>query len=443
MTQKSHLFNVFKTEHAFVWAFAIGVVVIFLVKLIAQGLPVLGGMVASMLGIGIMGLYRHDQKQVRPESEHPRLGDEVYYLGLLYTLMSLCAALVGLFLLFGDEQTLEERTDEMIGSFGIALLTTMAGIVMRMTLQRRGSEGEATIIRIPNSAGESSGGDVAIEGVTVDLERYAYELRRQLSNSTNAFSAHANQAILQAKTTHAHMDEMMQEFHRGLEEKAKVELQSLQVIYNTVAEKAEEVGKRTAAQGEDIQRALGKLESQVNRMDESIERVRDGSVETAENLKAITAQAKAGAQALNHFAEITRASSMISNMEDKAKAVVEQLDGIAGAGRRYGEALDANVEKLEALAEAADKEIEGREKLEGTIAQTVEVLVRAGSYTKKLKDAEREIQEINKGLNSVQNALKGEGHSLAEVLKQTIIAVEEAKHRHQGILGNLKRRFRT
>lgn len=41
MTQKSHLFNVFKTEHAFVWAFAIGVVVIFLVKLIAQGLPVL------------------------------------------------------------------------------------------------------------------------------------------------------------------------------------------------------------------------------------------------------------------------------------------------------------------------------------------------------------------------------------------------------------------
>ena len=56
-----------------------------------------------------------------------------------------------------------------------------------------------------------------IEGVTVDLERYAYELRRQLQNSTNAFASHANQTILQAQTTQAHM----QDFHAGLEEMGK------------------------------------------------------------------------------------------------------------------------------------------------------------------------------------------------------------------------------
>ena len=80
-------------------------------------------------------LYTAHQKRARPENEHSRLGDEVYYLGLLYTLTSLCAALVTLFLLdewsriFGGEVklTLEQRTDEMIGSFGIALLTTIAG----------------------------------------------------------------------------------------------------------------------------------------------------------------------------------------------------------------------------------------------------------------------------------------------------------------------------
>ena len=91
------------------------------------------------------------------------MGDEVYYLGLLYTLTSLCTALVSLFLLYGGEQTLEKRTDEMIGSFGIALLTTMAGIVMRMTLQRQGTEGQETIIRIPPSDSDSSGGTVEIE----------------------------------------------------------------------------------------------------------------------------------------------------------------------------------------------------------------------------------------------------------------------------------------
>ena len=57
--------RVFKTEHGFVRAFWIGVAVIFLVKLIAQGQPVPGGFVASVLGIGTMMLYRHDQKQVR------------------------------------------------------------------------------------------------------------------------------------------------------------------------------------------------------------------------------------------------------------------------------------------------------------------------------------------------------------------------------------------
>ena len=120
-----------------------------------------------------MWLYQANQRRVRPVSEQSRLGDEVYYLGLLYTLTSLCAALISLFLVFGGERTLEGRTNEMIGSFGIALVTTMAGIVMRVNLQRHYAEGRATIIRIPHSAGDPDGGGVNIEHVTVDLERYA------------------------------------------------------------------------------------------------------------------------------------------------------------------------------------------------------------------------------------------------------------------------------
>ena len=529
--------RVFKTEHAFEWAFGIGFVLIAVAKLIAQGQPILGGFVASVLGIAIMSLYRINQSRIRPKSEQPRLGDEVYYLGLLYTLTSLCAALVSLFLLFGGEQTLEERTDEMIGSFGIALLTTMAGIVMRMTLQRGGTEGQATIIRIPHSASDSSGGGVEIEGVTVDLERYAYELRRQLQNSTNAFAAHANQAILQAKTIHAHTDEMMQAFHDGLEKKAKAELESLKAIYNSVAERAEEARQRTEAQQEGIQSALERLEAQVRSMDDSIERIRVGSSETAENLGAIASQAKASTQAfaesgktvteglnalaeatdaekthhavreqlavemgkmlnrqaeewmgvqrqavealkqmeqtnqalarlgqeaqrtntelailpdgvrkaseaIEHLAEITNASNAISGLEANAKVVTEQLAGIAGAGRQHEEALDATVKKLQALAEIADLEFEGRAKLKEAIAEIAEVATTAGRYKEDLKDTEREVQRINIGLKGVQDALQGEGIKLAEVLKQAIVAFDEAKHRDNSTQSILKRMFR-
>ncbi len=314
VTDKAH---VLKTEHAFECAFGSGVAAIVLAKLVLQGHPILAGMVASAFGIAIMYWYRKDQSQVRPEREQPRLGDEVYYLGLLYTLTSLCAALVSLFLLFEGEQTLEKRTDEMIGSFGLALLTTMAGIVLRMTLQRQGAEGQATVIRIPHSA---SGDGVDIKGVTVDLEHYAYELRRQLQNSTNAFATHTNQAISQAKTIRAHMDEMMQAFHGVLEEKAKAELESLKAIYESVAEKAEEARQRTEAQQEGIQSALERLEAQVKGMDNSIERIRVGSGETAENLGAIAAQAKASTQA---FAEsgktFTEGLNALAEATDAAK----------------------------------------------------------------------------------------------------------------------------
>ena len=526
MTEKA---RVFKTEHAFEWAFGIGFVLIIVAKLIAQGHPILGGIVASALGIAIMFWYRNDQRQVRPEREQPRLGDEVYYLGLLYTLTSLCAALVSLFLLSGGEQTLEERTDEMIGSFGIALITTMAGIVMRMSLQRQGTEGQATIIRIPQSADD---------GVTVDLERYAYELRRQLQNSTNAFAAHTNQAILQAKTIHAHMDEMMQAFHDGLEEKAKAELESLKAIYKSVAEKAEEARQRTEAQQEGIQSALEILEAQVKSMDISIEQIRAGSSETAENLGAIAAQAKASTQAfaesgktvteglnalaeatdaekthhaareriavemgemlnrqaeewmgvqrqavealnqmeqtnqalarlgqeaqrtnteltilpegvrkareaIEHLAEITSASNAVSGLEANAKVVTEQLAGIAGAGRRHEEALDVTVKKLQALAEVSGLEFEDRAKLKEAIAEIAEVATTAGRYKEDLKDTEREVQRINMGLKGVQNALQDEGFRLAEVLKQAIVAFDEAKHEDNSTRNVLKRMFRT
>ena len=530
--------RVFTTEHAFEWAFGIGSATIFVSKLIARGLPIQGGLVASAIGIAIMWLYRADQSRIRPENEQPSLGDEVYYLGLLFTLTSLCAALVSLFLVFGGEQTLEERTDEMIGSFGIALVTTMAGIVMRMKLQRHSTEGRATTIRIPHPPGDPDGRAVKIEGVTVDLERYAYELRRELQNSTNAFASHTNQAILQAKTIHGHLDEMMQAFHRGLEEKANAQLESLKAIYNDVAKKAEEAKDRTAAQQAGIQSALEKLETQVKTMDESIERIRAGSRDTAGNLETIGTQAKEMARAfaeggktvaegvhtfteavdsereyhevrkqfaqetseqlkrqaeewssvqqrvgefLNDFtisnqalsilgqeaqrtsvelaalpegvtrarqsieqlAEITSASNAMAGLESKTEKFTEQLAVIAAAGTRHEEALEGTIKKLQTLAELAGQEFDGRAKLKHAADEIAEVASTAGHHAKDLKDTEWEITRINEGLKGVRVALQEEGLRIAEVLKQTVDAVGEAKVGRSSIFKRIFRKKGT
>lgn len=519
--------RVFNTEHAFEWAFAIGFALIFVAKLIVRGYPIAGGLVASMLGILVMWRYRADQSRSRPENERPRLGDEVYYLGLLYTLTSLCAALVSLFLLYGSEQTLEKRTDEMIGSFGIALSTTMAGIVMRMKLQRHTTEGKATIIRIPHPPGEPNEGGVNIEGVTVDLERYAYELRRQLQNSTNAFASHTNQSILQAKSIHSHLDEMMQAFHRGLEQKANDQLESLKAIYNEVAKKAEVAEHRTAAQQTGIHSALEKLETQVKSMDESVERMRAGSHETARNLESVSTKAQEMArafaeggktvadglhalaeavesereydevrkqfaaemgeqlrrqaeewaavqqkvgeflsdftksnealsrlgeeakrtnnelaalpegvtrakQSIEQLAEITSAGDAIAGLNVKVGKLTEQLAGISAAGARHEEALEKSIEKLNSLAEIAGQEFDGRAKLKEAAGDIAEVASKAGHHAEGLKDAEREIQQINTGLRDIQAVLRDDGFRLAEVLKEAIAAFEEAKANGSG-----------
>ena len=497
-----------KMKHAFEWAFGLGFVAIFAAKLGVLGQPpIVEGIVASAVGIVIMMLYVAHQKRDRPESEQPRLGDEVYYLGLLYTLTSLCAALVSLYLLDGGEQqTLVDRTDEMIGSFGIALLTTMAGVVMRMPLQRRGTDAQATIIRIPHTGARierepgggrtgPAGGSVEIEGVTVDLERYAHELRRQLQTSTNAFASHANQAILQARTVHAHMDEMMQAFHDGLEKKAKAELESLEALYKAIAARAEEVMKRTETQQAAVQSALEKLEAQVKGMDESIERIRTGSGEVAENLRSVGAQAKASTRAfaegekavtegLSVLAEATGAEKTYQAARAQfAKEIGEtfkrQAEEWTGVQRRAGEALKEMGQINQALAglgQGARRTSEELTSLPGGIHTASEAIERFNMGLKGLQSAMQEdglinqalaglgqearrtneeltslpegvhkaseaIERFNTGLKGLQSAMQDNGLKLIEVLKQAIIAFEEAKRaKSRSLLGRIFRR---
>lgn len=326
-------------EHAFEWAFALGFVLIGAMKVFIRERPIAGGIIASIVGVAIMWLYVFQQRRYRSEAEWPRLGDEVYYLGLLYTLTSLCAALINLFLLEGNGQTIEQRTDEMIGSFGIALLTTMFGIVMRMPLQRQRAEPRSTTIRISHSGKRTVPGEIdslggSGNGVAIDLERHAYELRKQLQNSTNAFASHTNQAILQAKAAHAHMDDMMDAFHSGLEAKAKAQLARLESTWEAVGEEARKVAQRMEGQQVAIEAVLKKLETQIAGMDGAIERVGSNGGEAARHLGTLSVQVQASAQALEETGKIVRqgmnalaevAAKEKAYQEDRAQ-VTKQMD---------------------------------------------------------------------------------------------------------------------
>jgi hypothetical protein len=87
---------------------------------------VAGGAVVLMVVYGFIA-FQFRRVRLRPD----RLGDNFYYLGFVYTLASLSAALLQL---RGGA-----RIEELLGSFGIALFTTIVGIAGRVLfVQMRG-----------------------------------------------------------------------------------------------------------------------------------------------------------------------------------------------------------------------------------------------------------------------------------------------------------------
>jgi hypothetical protein len=87
---------------------------------------VAGGAVILMFTYGFIA-FQFRRVRLRPD----RLGDNFYYLGFIYTLASLSAALLQL---RGGA-----RIEQLLGSFGIALFTTIVGIAGRVLfVQMRG-----------------------------------------------------------------------------------------------------------------------------------------------------------------------------------------------------------------------------------------------------------------------------------------------------------------
>ena len=79
----------------------------------------------AVLAVAIMGLFVISVRETEVGSEAK--GDSIYYLGLLFTFGALVAALIAF-----DWESGATSTAGVIRNFGIALLTTIAGLAWRV-----------------------------------------------------------------------------------------------------------------------------------------------------------------------------------------------------------------------------------------------------------------------------------------------------------------------
>ncbi|MGH7878359.1 MAG: hypothetical protein ACREQD_02565 [Candidatus Binataceae bacterium] len=102
--------------------------------------------------LGYMAFELNSGKYIYREDQ---LGDDLYYLGLLFTLVSLAWSLR----LFGNRSASQiDLIDELIANFGIAILTTIVGLALRVVLYKwRGDELEEPELKSKIDLAQASG----------------------------------------------------------------------------------------------------------------------------------------------------------------------------------------------------------------------------------------------------------------------------------------------
>jgi methyl-accepting chemotaxis protein len=154
-----------------------------------------GGAVTFMVAYGLLA-YRIPQVQLRLD----RLGDNFYYLGFIYTLASMSAALIQI-------QADKSGLDDLIGSFGIALFTTIVGVSGRVLFVQMRSEIDE-VEEIVRRDLLSASNDLRAQ-ITLALREFEVFRKSVMQSSTEAFKnaqkagADKTQQVVEAAETTA------------------------------------------------------------------------------------------------------------------------------------------------------------------------------------------------------------------------------------------------
>ena len=246
--------------------------------------------------IGLLGwyYYRSGVKDLL------RAGDELYYLGLLFTLVSLSYALISLFIINPNAVDLEQRTNDLIGSFGIALGSTIVGILARILLQGL----EDSVKDTPQPEGERT--------IPVDLDLDATEdllfLRRQLREAGDAFSHFTRMTLNQAEQTASHSEKLIQEFNARMNTNIEGQLDKTVTSWREVLLETEERSQQVISN-------IAQL-------------TQDTFKGTEKNWKALSENAEA--TSLNVQAQLKTSSTILSKLLEHIHAASHSLNNLAG-----------------------------------------------------------------------------------------------------------------
>lgn len=188
-------------QKGLLWGFFGGGFLIIALRLLISGLWG-AGMAALIAVTTILLVGRKYHQQLSDSGEERQVaGDNLYYLGLLFTLVSLMLALFQLFVL----ESGSERVEELIGNFSVALVSTVFGILARILFYSRVIEAEPEEMEPLFSFDE-----------TRALRDQLETLRRRLREATDAFGHFNRVTADRAQESVAYVDTMMRKYDESM-----------------------------------------------------------------------------------------------------------------------------------------------------------------------------------------------------------------------------------
>lgn len=364
------------------------------------------GTALLMIAYGILA-YRIPAVKMRSD----RLGDNFYYMGFIFTLASMSAALIQL--------RTGEDVSALIGSFGIALVSTILGIAGRVTFVQMRTEVE----------------DIE-ERVRQDLLNAASELRGQLGAAVRdleSFRTGARQAI------HERLQESVDVFseatRRQLEQiKATVEktILSTQTAFaghEEAASRLVNIGDQVSQSADRLANRLDAIEVPPDAVDRKLEVVVRGFGSIVGGFESVATAERA------RYQELAETVTQLRRVVTQIGTQLRKLEESAGAVEGIGAPVDALADRLSKAATALGAATTSANSLAGAVRATQEAtsglsqavrvhgdaLADAGRVQSEAAAATaREAEQMRAGL---QGDLEASRAAVAEVQKALVDTV--------------------
>lgn len=304
----------------------------------AHSIEISDSLMAAVCAVVLLMLYAFFAWQVSFFRLHTdRLGDNCYYLGFVFTLASLAAALVEIELYAGDRGAVLER---LIGSFGVALLSTILGILLRVFFMQMRREVE----------------DLE-EDLRHDLQQRAQLLRDQL-----------HQAVIDLESfrlrTRQVLEERLHDTAETFSAAVNAQTQAVQRIVDDLAQRARDAFASVLAAASDLSSAtvqVGTAATDLARRFEGIEIPPDLIAAPARTLRKRTETLAGSVERLLEVIErlTTVSGKLETSLAEGTQAIdraVEAVEPVTAAVARFEQSLVRQTETLSSVVRQTEAE---------------------------------------------------------------------------------------